>query len=71
MLVTDDRMETFFRDIELYNEAWKIEHNVPGPRKFTHAELAPAIAAIREIEAAKLKVPSAGEIDKVMLEILK
>ena len=64
-------METFFRDIELYNEALMIEHNLPCTRRFTHAELEPAIAAIREIEAAKLKVPSAAEIDAVMMEALK
>lgn len=64
-------METFFRDIELYNEAWKIEHNVPGPRKFTHAELAPAIQAIRDIEASKLKVPTSAQIDAAMLNAIK
>ena len=51
-------METFFRDIELYNEAWKIEHNIVCDRHFTHAELEPALKAIREIEAAKGRVNS-------------
>ncbi len=46
-------METFFRDIELYNEAMCVEHNIPITRHFTHAELEPALKAIREIEAAK------------------
>ena len=48
-------METFFRDIELYNEAMCVEHNIPITRHFTHAELEPALKAIREIEAAKAR----------------
>jgi uncharacterized protein (UPF0216 family) len=64
-------METFFRDIELHNEAYMVEHNLPCKRRFTHDELQPAIAAIRELEAAKLKVPTAAEIDAAMMEIIK
>jgi hypothetical protein len=58
----------FFREIALVNEAWAVEHNVPCKRTFTHAELQPAIMAIREIEAAK--VQTAGEIDRAMMEAI-
>lgn len=64
-------METFFRDIALHNEAYMVEHNLPCKRQFTHQELAPAIQAIREIEAAKLKVPTNGQIDAAMMEIIR
>jgi len=64
-------METFFKGIELMNEAYAVEHNLPCKRQFTHEELVPAIQAIREIEAAKLKMPSAVVIDKAMMEALK
>ena len=49
-------MEVFFsleREISMATEAMLIEHNIPCTRKFTHAELEPALKAIREIEAAK------------------
>ena len=64
-------MENFFREISLVNEAYDVEHNLPCKRKFTHAELAPAIAAIREIEAAKLQVPTAAQINAAMMDMLK
>jgi hypothetical protein len=62
-------METFFRDIELYNEAYDVEHNLPCKRQFTHQELEPALKAIREIESAK--VQTAAQIDAAMMEVLK
>lgn len=64
-------MENFFREIALMNEAYDVEHNLPCKRQFTHAELEPAIKAIREIEAAKLGVPTSAEIDSFMLDALK
>ena len=51
-------MEVYFsleREISMATEALLIEHNIPCTRKFTHAELEPALKAIREIEAAKAK----------------
>lgn len=66
-------MEIFFnlaREISMATEAMAIEHNWPITRKWTHEELADSIAAIRAIEASKLRVPTAGEIDRVMMEVL-
>ena len=64
-------MENFFREISLVNEAYDVEHNLPCKRQFTHAELAPAIQAIREIESAKLQVPTSAMIDAIVLGIIK
>jgi hypothetical protein len=38
----------FFRQIQLINEAWAIEHNVPIKRQFTAAELEQPIKQVRE-----------------------
>lgn len=64
-------MESFFREIAIVNEAWDVEHNVPCKRQFTHDELQPAIKAIREIEAAKLKMSTSAVIDAIVLDALK
>jgi hypothetical protein len=64
-------MDSFFYDLALYDEAMCVEHNWPCTRRFTHDELQPAIMAIRQIEAAKLKVAmSAEEIDRAMMEAI-
>jgi hypothetical protein len=67
-------MDNFFRELMLHNEAWAVEHNIQVPRRFTHAELEPAIAAIREIEATKppeLQELTPEQIDAAMLELIK
>ena len=64
-------MENFFREIALMNEAYDVEHNIKCVRHFTHDELVPAIAAIREIEASKLQVPTNAMIDRAMMELIK
>ena len=67
-------METFFslqREIMLATEAYCTSHNIPIKRAFAHDELQSALAAIREIESAKLKVPTRAQIDAAMMEIIK
>jgi hypothetical protein len=64
-------MDCFFHDLALYDEAMCVEHNWPCTRRFTHAELEPAIKAIRQIEAAKLQELTPAQIDAAMLELIK
>jgi hypothetical protein len=70
-IATEDHMDNFFRELMLHNEALCVEHNIPITRRFTHAELEPAIHAIREIEAAKLQELTPAQIDRAMLELIK
>lgn len=58
-------------EVRKLTEAYCITHNIPIKRAFRHDELISALNAINEIEAAKLKVPTAVQIDAVMMEAIK
>jgi hypothetical protein len=48
----------FFSEMQKIDEAYCLEHNLPCKRHFTHAELANAIQAVRNAEAAKRPIPA-------------
>lgn len=57
-------------ELRKITEAYCIENLIPIRRQFTHKELEQSLDRVRDA-AAKLRVPTGAEIDRVMMEIIK
>jgi hypothetical protein len=60
----------FFRQIQLINEAYMVENNLPIRRQFTYQELERSIDLVRDA-AAKAQELTPAQIDAAMLELIK